>query len=49
MIEMVIFQEMSVYTGGMVPHTYNVDPKLMAKLLVIILDIQSCSLMMAVY
>ena len=49
MMEMVIVQDMFVCTAGMVPHTSNVDPTLMAKLLVIFLDGQCHSLMMAVY
>ena len=49
MMEMVIIQDLSVYTAGMAPHTSNVDLTLMAKLLVIFLDHQSRSLMMAVY
>ena len=50
-MEMAVIQDMSVCTAGMVPHTSNVDPTLMAKLLmiVLVLDIQSRSLMMAVY
>ena len=42
------FQDMSMYRAGMVPHTYNVDLTLMAKLLMIFLDSQCFSLMMAV-
>ena len=49
MVEIVFIQDISVCTAGMVPHTSNEDPTLLAKVLLIILNSQCHSLMMAVY